>query len=159
MKNPAPIAVTVVLIALITIGFFLFGGTRSDQTTIMESSQPSTQEMEATSGPELSKYLEFTPEVLAQNTQKRRVLYFYANWCPTCIPADKDFAQKSSEFPEDVVVIRVNYNDKETDESEKNLAKQYNVTYQHTFVQISPDGSVVSKWNGGESKELLENLK
>lgn len=104
-------------------------------------------------------YTPFTPEVLASSTETRRVLFFYANWCPTCKPADESFAQKTAQLPPDVTVIRVNYNDNQTDQAEKDLAKKYGVTYQHTFVQIDANGNEVTKWNGGHLEELLQNIK
>lgn len=104
------------------------------------------------------QYVFFSPEALAAASEKRRVLYFYANWCPTCQPADKDFQENATQLPEDVVVIRVNYNDDDTDEAEKALAKKYGVTYQHTYVQIDDQGEKVAVWNGGKLTEVLENI-
>lgn len=104
-------------------------------------------------------YLPFSPEVLAANSENRRVLFFYASWCPTCKPADKNFSDNVSKIPEDVAVIRVNYSDPDTDQAEKDLAKKYGITYQHTFVQIDADGKEIAKWNGGSLTELLSNLK
>lgn len=86
-------------------------------------------------------------------------LYFYANWCPICKPADADFKANSSKIPPDVTVIRVNYNDTDTGQEEKDLAKKYGITYQHTFVQIDAQGKEVTKWNGGQTDELLANIK
>jgi thiol-disulfide isomerase/thioredoxin len=103
-------------------------------------------------------YVPFTPEVLASAASRRRVLYFYANWCPTCIPADANFKANTSKIPEDVTLIRVNYNDTDTDDTERALAVKYGITYQHTFVQIDGSGNEVSKWNGGQIKELLDHL-
>lgn len=106
-----------------------------------------------------SKYVIYTPEVLANNKNKRRVLFFYANWCPICKPADANFKQNVEKIPVDVVLIRVNYDDSDTDENEKELAKRYNVSYQHTFVQINSAGKQVAVWNSGQIEELLANLK
>ncbi len=106
-----------------------------------------------------SRYVEYSPAQLADAAPSRRVLFFYASWCPTCIPADADFKENSSKIPEDVTVIRVNYNDPETDEAEKELAKTYGITYQHTFVQIDSNGKDVAKWNGGSINEFLENIQ
>jgi thioredoxin-related protein len=53
----------------------------------------------------------------------------------------------------------VNYNDTATDQAEKELAKKYGVTYQHTFVQIDAEGNEVTKWNGGKIEELLHNIR
>jgi thiol-disulfide isomerase/thioredoxin len=105
------------------------------------------------------RYQVFSPGVLEKTAQTRRVLFFYANWCPTCRPVDKNLTDQMAQLPEDVTVIRVNYNDTQTDQAEKDLAKKYGITYQHTFVQIDEQGSEVAKWNGGQLEELLEKLK
>ncbi len=106
-----------------------------------------------------SRYVEYSKDNLEKSSDKRRVLFFYANWCPTCRPADADFKANLSSLPNDVVVIRVNYNDDETDTEEKALADKYKVTYQHTFVQIDENGEVLTRWNGGDTEKLLDNIK
>jgi thiol-disulfide isomerase/thioredoxin len=106
-----------------------------------------------------SRYVVYSKTALDQAATNRRVLYFYANWCPICKPADADFRANSSKIPADVTVIRVNYNDTDTDQEEKDLAKKYGITYQHTFVQIDGQGKEVTKWNGGKTDELLANIK
>lgn len=106
-----------------------------------------------------SRYVVHSKAALDQAANNRRVLYFYASWCPTCRPANADFEKNSSKIPEDVTVIRVNYNDPETDQEEKDLAKKYGITYQHTFVQIDPQGKEITKWNGGQINELLAKIK
>jgi thiol:disulfide interchange protein len=106
-----------------------------------------------------SKYVEFTSSVLKENVDKRRVLFFYANWCPICGPADANFKENTNRIPDDVVLIRVNYNDSETDADEMALADQYGITYQHTFVQIDESGNTIATWNGGQIEELLANIE
>lgn len=108
---------------------------------------------------ETTRYTEYSKEAMSKTSNNKRVLFFYANWCPTCIPADINFKENSTKIPSDVTVIRVNYNDPETDADEKALAKQYGITYQHTFVQIDDMGQEVAKWNGGQIEELLTNIK
>ena len=106
-----------------------------------------------------SRYAEYSKTVLDQSADNRRVLFFYASWCPTCRPTDENLKQNINKIPEDVTIIRVNYNDPETDQEEKELAKKYEITYQHTFVQIDAQGNEITKWNGGQISELLKNLK
>lgn len=106
-----------------------------------------------------SRYVPYSKAVLDQGANNRRVLYFYASWCPTCRPANADFEKNSSKIPADVTVVRVNYNDPDTDQEEKDLAKKYGITYQHTFVQIDGQGKEVTKWNGGQTDELLAKIK
>lgn len=106
-----------------------------------------------------SKYVEYSGTALEEAAGKKRVLFFYANWCPTCRPADADFRANPNKIPPGAVVIRVNYNDTETDQEEKDLSEMYGVTYQHTFVHIDENGKELTKWNGGDTDELVENLK
>ncbi|MBP7700590.1 thioredoxin family protein [Candidatus Woesebacteria bacterium] len=104
-------------------------------------------------------YVEFTPQNLISAEGIRRVLFFYANWCPTCKPVDIELEENMSMIPSDVKIIKVNYNDTDTDQAEKDLAKKYNVTYQHTFVEIDEDGNAVKTWNGGSLEDILNKLK
>lgn len=105
------------------------------------------------------KYVTISDNTLQAAQGKKRVLYFYANWCPTCKVANEEFTNEIQRIPDDIVVIRTNYNDSDTDQEEKDLAKQYNITYQHTFVQVDENGNEVKKWNGGGIEELVKNIK
>jgi thiol-disulfide isomerase/thioredoxin len=106
-----------------------------------------------------SRYLPYTQASYNSAQGKRVVLYFYATWCPSCKVANAEFLASPEKIPEDVIVLRVNYSDPDTDADEKALATKYGITYQHTFVQIDAEGNVVTKWNGGSVKELLANIK
>jgi len=104
-------------------------------------------------------YPQYAKSVLDQSMGGRRILFFYANWCPTCKTANINFEQNITKIPTDVALIRVNYNDSDTDQEEKDLARKYDITYQHTFVQIDSNGKELAKWNGGQIEELLSNIK
>lgn len=155
--------IVLVLTALIGGGLF-FVNSQSD-TKPESSSNVKMERVEPESTSQVqtlddnSKYIEYSKEALESAKGTRRVLYFYASWCPTCRPADADFKSNVNKFPEDLVLIRVNYNDPETDQEEKDLAKKYAITYQHTFVQIDNSRNEVKKWNGGKTEELLANIK
>ncbi|MCD8484330.1 thioredoxin family protein [Candidatus Woesebacteria bacterium] len=126
------------------------------ETPVGTPAQDDSDPNETTSG---AQYVAHTPGILAETANSRRVLFFYANWCPTCRPADADFAAQVESLPDDVTVIRVNYDDSETSAEERQLANQYSVTYQHTFVQIDSSGEVVTTWNGGQTDTLLKNIQ
>ncbi len=156
-------AIIAMLILVVTSLRDIFISSRPEEEveveTVMDSqtaTQAGSQDNETSPS---AKYLEHSRQNLIVDDSARRVLFFYANWCPTCIPADKDFSENVGKLPSDVVVIRVNYNDDQTDEAEKSLAKKYGVTYQHTFVQIDKNGKEVAKWNGEGVEKLLSNLK
>lgn len=106
-----------------------------------------------------SRYMVYSKSVLDNSSDKRRVLFFYASWCPTCRPADENIKNNTDRIPEDMTIIRVNYNDPDTDQEEKDLAEKYNITYQHTFVQIDSNGTEIAKWNGGNLDQILTNIK
>ncbi len=105
------------------------------------------------------KYQEYSAANLENAKDKKRILFFYANWCPTCRPVDSDIKANLSKIPDDVSIIRVNYNDDQTDSAEKELAKTYGITYQHTFVRIDSVGNEIDQWNGGDFEKLLNYTK
>src|SRR5690606_27379387 len=167
MKNSTTISIAVVLLLIVAIGAYALFGQSQNRPASEEMIEKTDKmmendgEMEKTDTvmEESRAYLPFTPEVLATSANTRRVLFFYANWCPTCRPADQSFTNNIDQIPADVTLIRVNYNDTDIDQDEEALAEKYGVTYQHTFVQIDEDGNEVTKWNGGAINELLSNVQ
>lgn len=98
-------------------------------------------------------YLDYSQSVFDSYSDKKRVYFFHATWCPTCKAANTAFMQNIGQIPEDVVVFKTDY------DGETNLKQQFGITYQHTFVQVDSRGNEVSKWNGGDINALLSNLK
>lgn len=164
MKNPLVAIILLIVLAGVSFGGFIFLRNSTTPKSVMENTRtsPESATMEnadtsiRTNSP---RYIEYATGVLDSVSNSRRVLFFYANWCPTCRPADDNFRNNTDTIPEDVTVIRVNYNDTETDQEEKDIAGKYGITYQHTFVQIDNAGDVITKWNGGQINELRENIK
>jgi thiol:disulfide interchange protein len=88
-------------------------------------------------------------------------LYFYANWCPTCAQQEPIVQALMKEIEnesqlDDLVAFRVNFNDNETDNDEKLLAREFGVTYQHTMFTLDEDGNQVQKLLGQTSQEALK---
>ena len=178
MKNPITIFITIAVITIVGIGAYTLSQNSAKSESMMQKDTQNS--MEKTETPEQdvtekkegeammqktedkmsdSRYIEYSKVAVEKAATNRRVLFFYASWCPTCKPADASFTQNVSKIPEDVTLLRVNYNDPDTDQEEKDLAKKYGITYQHTFVQIDNTGKEVTKWNGGKIDELLSNIK
>lgn len=158
MKNSTLILVTVVLITVVGAGVVKFMGKSDTQPSSADLKMMEKSEDDLIVKPIGSRYVEYSKTTLAQAARGRRVLYFYANWCPTYRPADANLRENEARIPENMIVVRVNYNDSDTDAEEKALAKQYGITYQHTFVQIDRQGKELTKWNGGQIEELLINI-
>lgn len=179
MKNPITIFIIFTVVAVVGFGAYTFSQNSAKSESVMQkdaqnsmekTETPEQEVMEKKEGEAMmqktedklmldSQYIEYSKVALEKAATNRRVLFFYASWCPTCESADAGFTQNASKIPEDVTLVRVNYNDPDTDQEEKDLAKKYGITYQHTFVQIDSTGKEVTKWNGGKIDELLSNIK
>lgn len=102
---------------------------------------------------EPGKYIDYSQTAYNNAVDSKRVLFFAASWCPTCKQAEADFLANKNDIPSDVVILKADY-DKETA-----LKKKYDITYQHTFVQVDKNGNELVKWNGGGVDELKKKLK
>ncbi len=100
-------------------------------------------------------YKEYSVETVKseQNSKRKVVLFFHAEWCPYCKAADTAFKANSNLIPKDVTVLKTNY------DTEKELKKKYGVTYQHTFVQIDDNGNKITSWVSGDVDMLNKNIK
>jgi peptide methionine sulfoxide reductase msrA/msrB len=65
------------------------------------------------------------------------VLFFHADWCPTCQEAEKNFL--ASTFPENLTILKVDY------DTQVDLKKKYRVLSQTSFVLIKPDGTMIKR--------------
>lgn len=100
-----------------------------------------------------ARYIDYTKEAFDTAFGSKRVIFFHAKWCPTCKAANIAFTSNVSQIPEGVVIFKTDY------DTESELKKKYGITYQHTFVQVDTSGNELAKWNGGDIKELILNLK
>jgi thiol-disulfide isomerase/thioredoxin len=121
----------VALLIMAGSGYYFFSqqsqsnNTAKTESTEAQISAPETQEA-AQEVP--GKYLPYTEAAFEEARDTDRLLFFYANWCPTCRPVDKAIQAQAADIPSGVTILRVNYNDTETDQMEKDLAKRYAVT-------------------------------
>ncbi|MBB6481845.1 thioredoxin domain-containing protein [Spirochaeta isovalerica] len=109
-----------------------------------------TMEMSAMSGGLMDFVSMDKAMMMAEETPT--VLFFNASWCPTCRAAVKDFEMNAMKL-EGINLLSVDYDDS------ADLKQKYEITYQHTFVQIDSMGKVLAMWNGGETEELLKQIK
>lgn len=87
-------------------------------------------------------------------------LEFYANWCPICANQEPKIEAAFQDITNsDIVGFRVNYKDSDTDDAERDLARRFGITYQHTHVILDRDGNVAIKsldtWSEERIKEEL----
>src|SRR3989344_3367662 len=89
---------------------------------------------------------------VALKTDKLIALYFYANWCPICkAEVASSLYPAFNELTNDKVIgFRVNYNDNQTDNDEKNIAREFGIAYQHTKVFVKNGERILKSpesWN------------
>jgi len=100
-------------------------------------------------------YLDFANQDYLDAVQSGKLilLNFYANWCPICrAEAPEVMAGFTALTSDQIIGFRVNFNDSETDQVEKELAKRFKVPYQHTKVVLK-NGIVVYRATEAWDKE------
>lgn len=147
---------TKILALLLLVSLPLFSGGKSDESSeimekdMMETDMSENKMMEKEMTAELMEFKSMDNAMMLADSDPT-VLFFHASWCPSCKTARKDFESNIGQL-EGINLLIVDY------DSSKELQKKYGVTYQHTFVQISPSGESLVKWNGGGTAELLDKL-
>ncbi len=108
--------------------------------------------------PDEGRYVDWKPGIFDKYRDKQKVLFFYANWCPGCGPEDEILRQRSDEIPQNAVVVKVHYDDSQMSDPEFELARTYQIAYEHTFVILDQSGVEAARWNGGGLEEIKERL-
>lgn len=107
-----------------------------------------------------SPYYRFDKAHFENSLQQGKIIFldFHADWCPICQKEKPEILAAFNELNnENVVGYQVHYNDKQTTEDDKEMAKKYGITYQHTKVIIGKDGKVALKSLEVFSKEKVIN--
>ena len=105
-----------------------------------------------------SKYYRFDKSHYEKSLAEGKVIFldFHANWCPICKQEQPNIFEAFNELSnENVVGYQVHYNDDETNDDDKEMAKKFGVTYQHTKVIINKNGEVALKSLEAFSKERV----
>ena len=98
-------------------------------------------------------YTTFSDAAFAAAADMRRVYFFHASWCPTCRAADRAFSTNEGDIPSGVAVFKIDY------DSATELRRTFGVTYQHTFVIVDEQGTLVRRWSGGDIAALIRNTQ
>jgi thiol:disulfide interchange protein len=86
----------------------------------------------------LGQYVEYSKSRLENAKEEFIVLFFHANWCPTC----KAFEAKvlSEEIPDNIKILKVDF------DTNSELRKKYNILTQTSFVLVGNEGTLRKRW-------------
>lgn len=99
-------------------------------------------------------YDAYSPDKLKLAKDHKVILFFKAEWCPSCVTADQTLNKEFASIPKNIALLKVSY------DTEFELRKKYGVTIQHTFVQVDEQGNLITKWLGSTSiGEILDKVK
>lgn len=157
MNNTKYLIGGVVLVLIIVLGLYVAKQEQADEEPVTQAmpvpGNESVEEMVVVENTTAGSYEVYAPEKLAKASDGKVVLFFKASWCPTCKALDGNIKANLDKIPSDVTILEVDY-DKYED-----LKKKYNVTYQHTMVQVDSSGEMIKKWSGSPTLDsILSNL-
>lgn len=143
------VVVIIILIIIGAFGVYYFMG--EDTKVDMETSADDSSEMPTNQivAGEPGRYQIYTEDKLVMAETGDVLLFFRADWCPTCRALDKDIREHSGEIPTDLTILGIDY------DNSSDLKQKYGVTYQHTLVQVDSKGNLIKKWSGSPTLSAL----
>ncbi|NBD73933.1 hypothetical protein GVX82_02740 [Patescibacteria group bacterium] len=147
------------------------GGPDAGSTDGVSEDQDASVEGTATSGDEVSDaadggadtlevlseesgvYAPYAPELVSEAAEGNTVLFFHADWCPSCRATEEDILANEGSIPADLSILKVNY-----DEA-ADLRQRYGVTTQHTFIEVDAAGNELDQWTAATLADIIENVQ
>jgi thiol-disulfide isomerase/thioredoxin len=70
---------------------------------------------------------------------QKHILFFHADWCPTCVKWEGTVTENMDDLDDNVVIYKTDY------DTSNDLKVEYEITKQSTAVFVNADGSVAKK--------------
>lgn len=122
----------------------------SQPTPTNEPTDSSTTNTPTSQSP--AQYTDYTTATFNQARQdnKNVVLFFHANWCPTCRALDREITDGLSRLPANTEILKIDY------DNAGDLRREYSIRQQHTLVFLSGDPNQPAETlTGGGFDELI----
>ena len=152
MKNTYSKMFYVLIISILSI--FAFSSCNSqvsetndiDLTKNIEETEVSTKVVESN-----MQYLKGTGEDYERLIKESKpfAVFFHAAWCGECRKLEKNITENWASLPEEAILLQVDF------DTETELKKKYDITFQTTFVFINSNGEKAGKTLANPSMESL----
>lgn len=124
-------------------------GTKSTST---QPANNSNNEQSTTSTLKTDKnvglFADYSKDLVSQaGANEKVILFFHAQWCPTCKSIEKNIKANLDEIPGGVRILLVDFDE------ESELKKKYDVRQQYTMVQVDNTGKKIDLWTDSYSLE------
>jgi len=154
MKKNTEIIIGIIVLVVIVGGVYASINSKNDAMEVTEQKvmeeNDVMMEQDEMSIIKAGSYEVYTSDkILLASANHDVVLFFKANWCPTCRAVDVDIRTNLSKIPSGLTILDVDYDNSTL------LKQKYGVTYQHTFVQVDKDGNLIKKWSGSPTLTAL----
>lgn len=165
-KGNIGMILVIVVLVLLAGGVFVFKGSTDksspqEKVVITEEAAMTAQSAGKILAGKTSFYREFSKSEYEKALAENKIIFldFYASWCPICRGEEPEIIAGFNELStEKIAGFRVNYNDPDTDEDEKKLAKEFDIPYQHTKVILVDGKEVLKDGDAWDKTKFLEEI-
>lgn len=148
--NKSYLIIGALIIIFLVVGFWFVSNNDVNEVVLIDQEE---EVVENIISEEVGSYQAYSDDKLALAQDERVVLFFHAGWCPTCRALNTDLENNISNIPTDVNILKIDY------DNATELKSKYEVTTQHTLVEVDQFGNLLNKWTGGLTlADLLTNL-
>lgn len=148
--NKSYLIIGAIIIIALVVGFWFVSNNDVNEVVLIDQEE---EVVENIISEEVGSYQAYSEDKLALARNERVVLFFHAGWCPTCRALNTDLENNISNIPVDVNILKIDY------DNATELKSKYEITTQHTLVEVDQFGNLLNKWTGGLTlADLLTNL-
>lgn len=155
-KHGSSKAIWFVVIALVVVagGYVLSRvGKQNDGSENVKSTAQRQASNNAGGAVLAGSYESYDAAKLAKAKDGNVVLFFHANWCPTCKALDRDLEAQANNIPANLTVLQIDY------DTATELKQKYGITSQSTFIQVDEIGRELKRWQGSTTlSDLVAQL-
>jgi thioredoxin 1 len=124
---------------------------KKDEMAMKDIKPSATSKSEDSAKAVAGTYATYSANAVSSAKTNKVVLFFHAAWCPSCRALDAEITAKG--VKSGVTILKVYYDTANT------LKAKYGVTTQHTLVQVTSGGELISKWTGGDLESVYSKIK